>query len=359
MAETKYSYDIAADLPGGQVNVGQLQTEIQASGISMALSRIESADGTLSYSVMTGGTLDVYFKDALSAGDKTLLDGDTTGPAGGLLSLHVAQPTKTVQAVSLDSVKVDADGSLVTASIVPAGSETIKITHNYCDKTTWFTNAESVVDAAASESTPTTFQLPDTDIIDISHGKVYDEDSMSATYPLVVKVDGTPMVEDEYDGAVNDFSLDYKTGLITFAASQTGKTVTASYHKATDSVFKIIPLAGKKLQIEKAEVQFSADFDMNDTFQFQVYMPGVGVVASTNYKSMTAIIQEAYGVFPEMPAMGGAQRGTTQVYYNLPFHYTRKREIPEGLEVWVRLKDDKVCGGEHASVTFHCAVADA
>lgn len=78
MAETTYTYSVASDMPGGAVNIGKLADEIQASSIVTALERIDLA----------GDVLDVIFKDALSAGDKTTFDGDTTGPAGGLLAAH-------------------------------------------------------------------------------------------------------------------------------------------------------------------------------------------------------------------------------------------------------------------------------
>lgn len=82
MPETTYTYSIASDIPAGEVALGRLQQEIQASAILTALKGINRNDDVL----------DVIFKDALSAGDKTLLDGDTTGPAGGLIGAHTGEP---------------------------------------------------------------------------------------------------------------------------------------------------------------------------------------------------------------------------------------------------------------------------
>ena len=75
---TKYTYSIANDFPGGKANSDNLTTEIAASSIVTALDRIG----------ITGDVIDIWFKDALSAADKTTLDNDTTGPAGGLIAAH-------------------------------------------------------------------------------------------------------------------------------------------------------------------------------------------------------------------------------------------------------------------------------
>jgi hypothetical protein len=88
MAETAYPYDVAADFPGGKVNIGTLQTEIQASAIVTAIERIDTVGGTMSFGQLVGGSVSVVFKAALSVGDKTILDGDATGPAGGLIAAH-------------------------------------------------------------------------------------------------------------------------------------------------------------------------------------------------------------------------------------------------------------------------------
>ena len=96
MAETTYPYTLASDFPNGQINAEKLENEIYASAITRALSRID---------VNTqAGTVDIVFLDALSAGDKTTLDGDTTGPAGGLIAAHDNSPTPDTQRVELSNI---------------------------------------------------------------------------------------------------------------------------------------------------------------------------------------------------------------------------------------------------------------
>jgi hypothetical protein len=67
-----------ADFPDSQINPENLASEIRASPIVTALDYVSTS----------GSTVYIVFKATLSSGDKTLLDGDTTAPAGGLIAAH-------------------------------------------------------------------------------------------------------------------------------------------------------------------------------------------------------------------------------------------------------------------------------
>lgn len=56
MAETKYTYGIAADTANAKLSAGKLHSEIAASAILTSLNRVDSS----------GDVLDIYFNDALS-----------------------------------------------------------------------------------------------------------------------------------------------------------------------------------------------------------------------------------------------------------------------------------------------------
>lgn len=107
---TQYTYSITSDFPGGAVNTSNLQTEIQASSIVTALDRIDTA----------GDVIDVWFKDALSAADKTTLDNDTTGPSGGLIAAHDNSVTVNISKTEIDPViggmKSDVDYVILSAT---------------------------------------------------------------------------------------------------------------------------------------------------------------------------------------------------------------------------------------------------
>ena len=117
MASTKYSYSISADFPG-TVETDKLVTEIAASSIATSLDRIDT----------DGNTIDIWFSAALSAGDKTTLDNDATGPSGGLIAAHGGASTVTdfvtsAQIVGLEvSVTEDATWQLIGSVVTnPAG----------------------------------------------------------------------------------------------------------------------------------------------------------------------------------------------------------------------------------------------
>lgn len=112
--ETTYTYSIASDFPGGLVDTGNLVFEIQASAITIALkSVIKDLNGDDS------DRIDITFKDALPAGDKTILDGDATGPSGGLIAVHNATVTDDPTPVSIEEFK-DATGPEDSLRVYPA-----------------------------------------------------------------------------------------------------------------------------------------------------------------------------------------------------------------------------------------------
>ena len=78
MAETTYIYTISTDMPGGDVKPGRLKKECTDDGTVPTPVRVKRS----------GDQLNVVFDPALTAGQKTAFDGDTTGPAGGLLAAH-------------------------------------------------------------------------------------------------------------------------------------------------------------------------------------------------------------------------------------------------------------------------------
>lgn len=108
---TQYSYT-NLDFPNGKMNSDRLQLEIYASSISTALDRIDTNGGTYSLGVLSGTfTVDIWFKDVLSAADKITLDGDAT-EIGGLIAAHnnaVTNPLAISTTPSEAGVMGDAD----------------------------------------------------------------------------------------------------------------------------------------------------------------------------------------------------------------------------------------------------------
>lgn len=122
---TTYTYSIANDFPpgggSGKINPSNFVSEIQASSIVTALTGVNT----------DGDVASVFFKDALSVADKTTLDGNTTGPAGGLIAAHNNGTTKTAAINIALQASVSNDGTLngtTAVTLIPApGSGVIRV----------------------------------------------------------------------------------------------------------------------------------------------------------------------------------------------------------------------------------------
>lgn len=70
MADTTYTYDISSETANGRVNTQILENEIQASSITVGVRRIDTAGGSKQTNgVVTGGSMDVVMKDAITKAD--------------------------------------------------------------------------------------------------------------------------------------------------------------------------------------------------------------------------------------------------------------------------------------------------
>lgn len=110
---TTYSYDIATDFPATGLNNIQFKAEIESSAIVTALQGITVLSSqSPSNNIYTIGTVNITFKVALSPGEKTILDGNTTGPAGGLIAAHVATTICKTEPITIPRDAKDAFGRL-------------------------------------------------------------------------------------------------------------------------------------------------------------------------------------------------------------------------------------------------------
>ena len=259
------------------------------------------------------------------------------------------------------------DGSAIVTPEPRCGSSLVVVTHNWCDPTTWYTGSNRIEGETLSDSGDgRTFNSANQHWIDLSHGKVYREDMLSAPYLPVVKVDGVQKTE-RAPWAVSggDFQIDYVAGTVTFFEAQTG-VVTTDYSAAASSLFVIAPTAGKRLWVEYSEVQFSRDIDIKSHTHFQpwAYNPAdppnkIAAAAATTYKTLDNYIEEANGCYPSIPPMG-ATRGFQQYRETFPFKYATIKELLSsyGLEIRVWLEGDVPYGGEYGTATFYCTSRD-
>jgi hypothetical protein len=372
---TKYTYSIASDFPGAAANTTNLQTEIQASSIVTALDRIDTA----------GDVIDIWFKDALSTADKTTLDADTTGPAGGTIAAH--DNSTTVQPIETISIshKLTGDDRIRVAMEKSDATAFDAYSHNWADPTTWYTSSIRIVDEVATDSGDhITYNLSKTNIIDVYHGKLTGEDdlldSSSNSYRVTVKIDDVVKTEqDPHTATGGDYTIDYENGDVIMTSALVGtEVVKVTFHYATDSKFKIIPTPGEKVIIEVAEVQFADDVEITDTVFFQtfgyvdVFAPQLLIanggpypsltkipIRTFKYKTMRDYQNAAFKSYPTCPAMGGVGwRGMPRSVIVFDWDYQRGMTLLSsyGMESHLYLEHDVPFGGSWATATLYCGV---
>lgn len=363
-----YIYSVINDFLG-TVNLSKLDQEIRNSAIVTALDCING----------NGDVISIIFKDTLSNTDKTILDNNTTSPAGGLIAAHDHTPNTTPDTIpiSFPSEFLNSEGNLKVVPLFQVGDKLNLVSPNWCDKTTWYESSIQVQDE--------TLEVIDTDgkvykahydfWIDLSHGKVTQEDNILASnsnkWLPIIKVDGIVKIEDNFESDTQDgdFYINYATGEVHFHNPING-VVTASYYYATTGSFTIKPPSNKKYEITRIEVQFSKNLVLNDTIEFQAYgyagvfAPQLGYPPTTliplgtkfRYKHAFDFINESNGVYPEVSLFGGFKRGFTQPIIILPWSYITKTELigTYGMQIVVSVKNNKPMTGELATATFYC-----
>lgn len=373
---TLFTYSEANDFPGATINLDKMHDEIVASAITIALLAVRK----------TGDVVEIEFKADLPAGDKTILDGDTTNPAGGLIALHDNSPSVSVEQVQLSNIQQDSDMRIEVATGPPVGlTERVLVSPNLCDQTTWYYQSTRVTDEVAVDSGDgLTFNLANANVIDMYHGKVFDEYHLRQDggdeYKVVVKVDTVEVTEREaFAASGGDYTVDYAAGSITFASSQSGSTVEVSYNYPASSVWSVVPSSGKRLDIQYAEAQFSSDLEMEsamivsihgfvDVFAPQLAVSNGGPIPDGTvieldrwpYQTIDNIIEEAVSAQPVIPIIGTNARGTATTRQIFPFRYNAARDIRSsyGMMLCIQTGNNVPWSGERASVTFYSVERD-
>lgn len=265
-------------------------------------------------------------------------------------------------------VRQDDGAILISEGANLAGSEFIRASHNFADRTTWYGDSVRVTDEELADSGDgVTWTSAHTNWIDLYHGKLMEEDDLitNTKYKVVIKVNGTTKTmrdpfADDFSGG-GDYYVDFASGTIHFASSQTGNTVTTSYNYEAGSGWYLAPSSGRVLYVKEAEVNVSSDIVINDTicYYIEAFVPEYGIwvrVGDSYYKTAWQIVQECRGNHPVIPAFGGPKRGIQHDAIQLPFVYVADRQLmsSQNVRLNARLKDDKCFGGEHSSITFYC-----
>lgn len=162
-------------------------------------------------------------------------------------------------------------GMTMIQPMMREGSKVQIMTQNFCDKTTWYGKSirRTGVSLSPADGYANVFVLQTpTVMVDVTHGKIFAETRIRSTYKPVVYVDGIAAMEKDPDTGIGDYEIDYRTGKVTFNANPEG-VVTIDYSEVTTSEWYIKPNDGKRLRLIIAELQFSTDCQMKDSWVFQ------------------------------------------------------------------------------------------
>ena len=359
-----YNYSITTDFYSStKVNTKALSAQIQELINSGTINKILDSidyDDDVDVDAVT-----ITFRETLPAEEKTALD-DVVGLHDG-----VALPSTALE-VAITTGQTDESGRLKIVQENRFGTDLTIATHNLCDKTTWYyASLRSEDEELLDSGDGYTFHCDHKFIIDMTHGKVMDEDStvedVEHGYQVVVNIDGyeAPMREPFMETG-GDYEVNYKDGYIVFFEDQSGKEVIGSYSYADKSTWVLAPLPGKMIQIEQAEAQFSEDIIIKDTLNFDIYvynpydLPNKVKYKSTTYKTMHNFIDEALGSYPEIPPIGGGVRGTESGTRGFPFMYNNVKVLKasQGIELRLSLKNDIPFEGDRVTATFYCSILD-
>lgn len=225
------------------------------------------------------------------------------------------------------------------------------VTHDFCDKTTWYQGATQVTGGSLSGS-GTSYSFSQQNIVDVENGKCVRENELTS-YAVTIYDNGTPLS--------SGYTINYAAGSITFDNAPTGP-VTADYYYAASSKFKLIPPAGSKYKIRHAELDFTTDVELAGkqvVFEVWAYdpldLPNKKIYDQTIYKSMKDIIKIA-NTLEEIRAMDNL----TNPVVRCVFAYSRVITLSgsSGAELHIYTKDDEVLGGEMGTGTLYTVFED-
>lgn len=307
----------------------RLGLEVRNSGITIALTSID----------ITGeDTFDITFKADLQVADKERLD--------DLVAAHINIPLVVRDSVELAGVDItsNAEKAMKVAQTKLEGSSTQKISHDFCDDTTWFHDSLRVNETLTS-SDKLTFKATKAVWIDLEHGKVPYEDRLAINYAPIIKVDGAKVT--------TGFTINYKLGEVIFESAQEG-VVSADFSHANGSTWVMTPSADKILKILGTKIVFTSDVAIaaGQSINFQLFVGGNPYGEATVYKNVKDLIKCSMSTPSTMKGFGDV---TGDVNF-LPFDYITSKDIKSslGMEIRIWINDHKSFEGEFGIVTANC-----
>ena len=233
------------------------------------------------------------------------------------------------------------------------GTDFSRASHDWTDPTTWYHDSTRVTGETPTLDTGTTYDLANSNIIDLVNGKVSDEDDFSDTYKVVLYDGGTEISTDDY-------TVNYAAGSVTLDSAP-GGALTADYSYENGSTYCLAPDAGKVLFLEHAEIQFCGLTTLKP-IEFQIWaynpydLPNKVMVKKKIYKNAKDILNSANLGTGVVKAFGELTNDISVFPFN--YVYLQPLKSSQGLEMRIKIPDDVAMTGEYSTVTFYCISED-
>jgi hypothetical protein len=408
MALISYSFSIAAHF-GGKYDPDAFYAELQASPVLTI--RVERID-------QSGDSVDIWFRGILPQTEQDHL--------GILISLHTGEPLPAViQQVHLDT-KTTSDNRLRVAIEKSDASAVTFYSIDFTERRTWVEDCVEVANELATNTGDNlTYQLANPFVIDTFHGRLDSEDFDHEEHRVEVRVDGVLVEEQDPHEKQHhvsgpepgDYVVGHDAGQIIFhVARDPTAEVRVKYCYENGSTFTVKPMTGKRLSIDKVEVQFASNIEITDSTDFVTFGyvgstdgdPGfvpelngmtipssvfasdaeIGALAPLRrrmelhspellnraltptdrlplrikrYKTMRNFLDDASKAYPGYPALGGdSWRGMQSGVYIFNWDYVNGLQLDDslGLLIKLRLQHNIPFGGDYGTATFYCSSED-
>jgi len=286
-------------------------------------------------------------------------------------------------------VGMTTQGVMRVANEKPTDSKRTFISHNFSDKTTWYTNSVLVQgETLVNSGDNLTYSASHTYIVDVTHGKITREDlltPMSASgvpittvtsYAIAVNVNGTRVNEVSASTGVGDYVVDYVNGKITFqVARQPTDVVTCTYWYATNNCFTIYTTGFNfNLGVNSIVVRLTNDVQLNDTFCYQAFglvdivapqavqyglIPSgtmVPINQMIKYKRIADFMNDCQVTQTCDPVGGTGWRGLNipTIIFNIDYLSTIVMPTAYGAELRIWTENSEIITGTLSNTTFYC-----
>lgn len=252
--------------------------------------------------------------------------------------------------LSNNKAAYDTIGNLKTVTEKTTLSSVFFISHNLCDKCSWYQESENVTDETLTwNPVSEKYESIHTFWIDLKHGRFTSEDKITgvANYYPTITVDDVEKIED------TDYTVNYESGSIspiTWDGSDNDVVVATSYFYATSSSYTFYVSAGKKVKIEDTEVQRSVNIPMDEHIvDFDVYV-GATMVARRSYKCYKDYLNVSNRSYPIVPASGELTQDVQILRWDYPGAIFLKDET---YSIRCSIRGDQPFTGEMFTVTCY------